>query len=133
MRYSIEERKKSRKQIREKLVQLYLSCSSIEEFCVKQETELPEASRNDVRACRLWYFKKMHPVAWALIFVAISFFLAGACAYASLIFIKTPGCAFLFGLLGIFLSMIVFSIHWHLHLDMMQMLEWHETRCSRDY
>lgn len=133
MRYSIEERKKSRKKIREKLVQLYLDCSSIEEFCVKQDTELPEASRNDVRACKLWYFKKMHPVAWALIFVAVSCFLAGACACASLIFTKTLGCTVFCGLLGIFLSMIVFSIHWNLHLDMMQMLEWREAGCPRDY
>ena len=133
MRYSIEEQKKSRKQIREKLVRLYLGCSSIEEFCVKQETELPEASRNDVRACRLWYFKKMHPVAWALIFVIVSSFCAGACTHASLIFVRTPGCAVLFGLLGILLSMIVFSIHWHLHLDMMQKLEWHEAGCPIDF
>ena len=133
MRYSIEERKKSRKRIREKLVQLYLGCSNIEEFCVKQETELPEASRNDVRACRLWYFKKMHPVAWALIFVAVSSFCAGTCACASLVFIRIPGCTVLCGLLGIFLSMIVFSIHWDLHLDMMQTLEWHEFGCPRDY
>ena len=133
MRYSIEERKKSRKKIREKLVQLYLDCSSIEEFCVKQETELPEASRNDVRACKLWYFKKMHPAAWTLIFVAVSCFCAGACACASLVFTKILACTVFCGLLGIFLSMIVFSIHWQLHFDMMHLLEWHESGCPRDY
>ena len=129
MRYSIEERKKSRKQIRKKLVQLYLGCNSIEEFYVKQETELPEAPRNDVRACKLWYFKKMHPIAWTLIFVAISCFCLGTCACASLI----PGCAVLCGLLGVILSMAVFSIHWSLHDGMMQTLECHESGCPRDY
>lgn len=133
MRYSIEERKKSRKQIREKLVQLYLGCSSIEEFCVKQETELPEASRNDVRACKLFYFKKMHPVAWALAFIGTSCCCAGAFVCASRYFIRIPGCEVLSGLLGILLSMVAFSVHWELHADMMHLLEWHEDGCPRDY
>ena len=64
MEYGSERRKKTHREAQEKIVKLWLECSSWEEFKVKVSLSVPEARWRDLFACKLYWFRKSHPIAY---------------------------------------------------------------------
>lgn len=67
--YERELAKRRRNETRKRLIKLWLVCSSFEEFDLKAATDIPEADRLDLLACRLYMFSRNHPVLYWLIWV----------------------------------------------------------------
>ena len=70
MEYGSEQRKKIQREIQEKIVKLWLECSSWEEFKVKVSLSVPEARWRDLFACKLHWLRKSYPVVYYFSWIA---------------------------------------------------------------
>ena len=74
MEYARENPKKSQAETRRKLIDLYLSSKTYEEFKLNDDIKLPEADKFDLLACECWYLKKTKPYALiAMVFGSLCF------------------------------------------------------------
>ena len=126
MRYVAEDEKAKKHEAKKDLINLYLGSSSIHEFLVNQELYLPEASSNDVKACKICFWKKEHPIAWECILVGFRAMLLGSIALHLLVN-SWWLFAFSFGMLvGALCYTYAFG-------GFIRQIEWHEARCPIDH
>lgn len=64
MEYGSERCKQTYREAQEKIVKMWLECSSWEEFNVKVSLDVPEAKWRDLFACKLHWLRKSYPVAY---------------------------------------------------------------------
>ena len=119
------------KSLQIRLTKLYRECNSIHEFLVRKDLAIPEASKLDVLACIVYYFKKnnkfIHDSIIAMFFLAslvggmlISYFAVGQLILVGFL----TGLCF-FEIVGTLISIALF--------DMMHILEWHERGFPIEY
>lgn len=135
MEYGSERRKKTYSETQEKIVKLWLECSSWEEFKVKVSLSVPEARWRDLFACKLHWLRKSHPVAYYFSWLAAipALILLLGFAFFCLIYgVSEYSIAY-----GILVTEIVYAIIIFLHLgfvgDFMQELKWNEEGCPFEY
>ena len=136
MNYGRETMKKRRNETRKRLIKLWLECSSFEEFDLKAATDIPDADRMDLFACRLYMFSKNHPFAYWLIQIAVVPTLTvGSGVELGHLLWRTTGHDFVhFGFLfGFLLYILVFVLHSAYMGIFMRTLEWYERGCPIDY
>jgi len=73
MEYAKEQLKLKKLKIRDDLAALYANSNSWAEFKLNVDLKLPEASKIDLLACKMYYLKKTHPTY--LLFFRFMFFL----------------------------------------------------------
>ena len=83
MEYGSVQRKKTHREAQEKIVKLWLECSSWEEFKVKVSLSVPEARWRDLFACKLHWLRKSYPVVYSIAYGI----LATEIVYATIIFL----------------------------------------------
>ena len=129
MEYKNEQRKKTLKETQEKIVKIWLECSSLEEFKIKALLGVPEARWMDLLACRLHWLRRSHPVAYRFSWLAAIPALIWSLGFA--FFYLIEGMTVVYSIAyGILATKIVYSTIIFLHLgfvgDFMQELQWNE-------
>ena len=136
MEYGSERRKKTHREAQEKIVKLWLECSSWEEFKVKVSLDVPEARQRDLLACKLHWLKKSHPIAYYFSWIAIIPALIWSLSFAFFYLIEgmTVDYSIAYGILA---TEIVYAIIIFIHLgfvgDFMRELKWNEEGCPLEY
>lgn len=69
MKYENKIKQETRLETQKRLADLCAKCDTFEEFDLKAATDIPEADRSDLLACRLYMFSRNHPVLYWLIWV----------------------------------------------------------------
>ena len=136
--YKREIMKKRRNKTRKRLIKLWVECSSFEEFDLKTATDIPDADRMDLFACRLYMFRKNHPFMYSLIWIAVIPALTGCsgAAIEHLIWLTTGHNLVQLGVLaGFLLYVLVFMLHSAYVGTVMHALEWYEReyRIAKEY
>ena len=129
MEYGSIQRKKTHREAQEKIVKLWLECSSLEEFKVKVSLSVPEAKWMDLFACRLHLLRKSHPVAYYFSWLTAIPALIWSLSFA--FFYLIEGMTVVYSIAyGIIATEIVYATIIFLHLgfieDFMKELEWNE-------
>ena len=136
MEYGSERRKKTHREAQEKIVKLWLECSSWEEFKVKVSLSVPEARRRDLLACKLHWIRKSHPIAYYFSWIAIIPALIWLLSFAFFYLIEgmTVDYSSAYGILA---TEIVHATILFIHLgfvgDFMRELKWNEEGCPLEY
>lgn len=136
MKYRSEQHKKNCREAQEKIVKLWIECSSWEEFKIKVSLSVPEAKWRDLFACKLHWLRKSYPIAyyfsWLVTIPALIWSLSFAFFY--LINGMTVVYSIAYGILA---TEIVHATIIFLHLgfvgDFMQELKWNEEGRPDDY
>ena len=136
MEYGSEQRKKNHREAQEKIVKLWLECSSLEEFKVKVSLSVPEAKWRDLFACKLHWFRKSHPVAYYFSWLAAIPALIWSLGFA--FFYLIGGMTVVYSIAyGILATEIVYATIIFLHLgfveDFMKELKWNEEGRPLEY
>ena len=128
MKYENKTKRKTWFETQRRLADLWTNCDTWEEFSLKASCDIPEASRHDLRTCRLYWFKKTHPIAYMFSLVGTLVGSGAAFGFAFLCasgFSASPQSSALVGFFG---SMIAFLAHVFMHWDFMSTLAWYEER-----
>ena len=136
MEYGSERCKKTHREAQEKIVKLWLECSSLEEFKVKVSLSVPEAKWMDLFACKLHLLRKSHPVAYYFSWLAAIPALIWSLGFA--FFYLIEGMTVVYSIAyGIIATEIVYATIIFLHLgfveDFMKELEWNEEGRPLEY
>lgn len=136
MEYESERRKKTHREVQEKIVKFWLECSSWEEFKVKVLLSVPEARWRDLFACKLYWFRKSHPIAYYFSWLAA--IPAFIWSFSFVFFYLIEGMTVVYSsAYGILATEIVYAIIIFLHLgfaeDFMKELKWNEEGCPLEY
>ena len=119
MEYGSEQRKKIQREIQEKIVKLWLECSSWEEFNVKVSLDVPEARWRDLFVCKLHWLRKSHPVAYYFSWLATIPALIWSLCFAFFYLIK--GMTVVYSIAyGIIATEIVYATIIFLHLGFVE-------------
>ena len=136
MEYGSERRKKTHREAQEKIVKLWLECSSLEEFKVKVSLSVPEAKWMDLFACKLHLLRKSHPVAYYFSWLTAIPALIWSLSFA--FFYLIEGMTVVYSIAyGIIATEIVYATIIFLHLgfvgDFMRELKWNEEGRPLEY
>lgn len=136
MEYGSERRKKTHREAQEKIVKLWLECSSWEEFKVKVSLSVPEARWRDLFACKLYWLRKSHPIAYYFSWLAAIPALILLLSFT--FFYLIEGMTVVYSIAyGIFATEITYATIIFLHLgfveDFMKELKWNEEGCPFEY
>lgn len=136
MEYGSEQRKKTQRETQEKIVKLWLECSSWEEFKVKVSLSVPEARWRDLFACKLHWLRKSYPVVYYFSWIAAIPALIWSFGFA--FFYLIEGMTVVYSsAYGILATEIVYAIIIFIHLgfvgDFMKELKWNEEGCPLEY
>ena len=136
MEYGSKHRKKTHREAQEKIVKLWLECSSWEEFKVKVSLSVPEARWMDLFACKLHWLRKSYPVAYYFSWLTAIPALIWSLSFA--FFYLIEGMTVVYSsAYGILATEIVYAIIIFIHLgfvgDFMKELKWNEEGCPLEY
>ena len=136
MEYGSERRKKTYRETQEKIVKLWLECSSWEEFKVKVSLSVPEARWRDLFACKLYWLRKSHPIAYYFSWLAAIPALILLLSFT--FFYLIEGMTVVYSIAyGILATEIVYATIIFLHLgfvgDFMKELKWNEEGRPFEY
>ena len=136
MEYGSVQRKRNLREVKDRIVKLWLECSTYEEFKVKVSLDVPEARWRDLLACKLHWLKKSHPIAYYFSWIAIIPALIWSLSFA--FFYLIEGMTVVYSIAyGILTTEIVYAIIIFLHLgfvgDFMRELKWNEEGCPLEY
>ena len=132
MEYEIDKLKLERKAAREEVILAYMSSKSWAEFKVRIAAEGlgAKAGRTVVRACWLFWFRHMHPIAWK--FLQFGIIALGGLMFMTALSMKgiydnvaDPLGWFADGLALAWL--LVLGLHWLLHGKVFSRLQWLES------
>lgn len=126
MKYENKTKRETRLETQKRLANLWAKCDTFEEFDLKASTDIPEASRRDLRTCRLYWFKKTHPAMYRLSLVGTLAgvgFACGLVVFCASGFSANPWPSALAWLFG---SAIAFLTHIVMHREFMSILAWYE-------
>ena len=127
MIYDNEKKSFDKKNRFKELCKLWVKSANLHEFLVNADLEIPEATKYEMLAFKLWYFKKRHPIIWFTLW----FMWSGVLAFLS------------FLSLGVFHDtwfgnmFLVFPVVWflgmYLYIDEFQRIAWYESGCPIHY
>ena len=130
MTYVSIQRKKNYKKVKDRILNLYLNCSTWEEFKVKASLNVPEARWRDLLACKLHWLKKSYPVAYRFLWLAIPTFLWSlSFAFFCLIEGMTKDSVAYSIMVSAPLYMFILFFHLAFVGDFMKEIQWYEDGC----
>ena len=135
MEYGSERRKKTHREAQEKIVKLWLECSSWEEFKVKVSLSVPEARWMDLFACKLHWLRRSYPIAYYFSWLAAIPALIWSFSFAFFYLINRmfeDSIAYSILVTGLVHSAIIF-FHLGFVGDFMKELKWSEEGCPLEY
>ena len=136
MEYGSERRKKTHREAQEKIVKLWLECSSWEEFKVKVSLSVPEARWRDLFACKLHWLRKSYPAAYIFSWLAAIPALIWSLGFSFFCLIEGMTVSYSIAY-GIIATEIVYATIIFLHLgfvgDFMKELKWNEEGRPFEY
>ena len=136
MEYGSVQRKKNLREVKDRIVKLWLECSTYEEFKVKVSLDVPEARWRDLLACKLHWIRKSHPIAYYFSWIALIPALIWSLSFAFFYLIKGTNVVDSIAC-GLLATEIVHAIIIFIHLgfigDFMREIKWNEEGCPLEY
>lgn len=130
MKYENKTKYESRLETQKRLADLWTKCDTWEEFSLKATCDIPEASRRDLRTCRLYWFKKTHPITYTLSLLGTQ---VGSGVICGFVFFWVSGFPQSSVLMGFFGYIVALFTHMIMHWDFMSTLAWYEDGCPMEY
>ena len=128
-------RKRNLREVKDRIVKLWLECSTYEEFKVKVSLDVPEARWIDLLACKLHWLKKSHPIAYYFSWLAVIpalIWLLGFAFFCLIYGVSEHSIAY-----SIFATEMAYATIIFLHLgfvgDFMKELKWNEEGRPLEY
>ena len=123
------------KSLQIRLTKLYRECNSIHEFLVRKDLEIPDASKLDVLACKIYDFKCHHENLWYSLWIG-SFFafiiIGSAVGFLCVPNFKDPAW-FVGEAIGFSLWMIATTVYLLLFADIIQMFRFIQRYTLESY
>lgn len=130
MKYENKIKLETRLETQKRLADLWTKCDTWEEFSLKATCDIPEASERDLRTCRLYWFKKTHPVVYMLLLLGTQ---VGVGAVSGFAFFCVSGFPQGSVLMGFFGYVVALFVHMFMHWDFMATLAWYDEGRPMEY